>query len=299
MKIKIILLQILLTPLQVFSWGSIGHSTVGVIAQSNLTPKARAGVQRLIGSANLSDVANWADSLKSTTDYKQAVWYHFEKMPDNYTYLENLKALPDWQQKKGGVVSAILVANDILRKQGAPLKEQADALKFLVHFVGDIHQPFHSGRPEDNGGVKIDTIWFGQAMSLHKIWDSGMIMTGHEDIVSMTLSVNEASRNYADYLARKYSSRTVNDSFDVESWLNESLDLRLEAYDPLYKTDQKKYQSLHMEEIDLRLYQAGLRLANMLNEIYAHQPTPRVETELWKNIEALVGKLENIVRLRP
>jgi len=299
MKIKKIFFAFLFLPLQCLAWGPIGHCTVGLIAEANLTPQAKNAISKILGGQSLGDVANWADSLKSTGDYRQAIWYHFEKIPDNVKYLDNLNAQSAKQKTKGGVVAAILVANDTLRKTTATAREQTDALKFLVHFVGDIHQPLHTGRPEDNGGVKVDTVWFGMPMSLHKIWDSGMIGSGHGDIFTDSQPLNQVTQVYANYLVQKFSGTSVNTAMDVETWLNESLALRAAAYDKLYESDPVQYQKMHLPEIDLRIYSAGLRLAHMINDIYANSPVPKTEMNLWQDIENILGDLYSVIRLNP
>lgn len=296
---KIMFCSLILISLTSFAWGPIGHRTVGQIADSRLSPAAASAVAGLLAGQSLADVANWADSLKSGATYPQAIWYHFEKISDNVSYLDNLKTLPDWQQKKGGVVTAILMANKILRDPTAAPELKTDALKFLVHFVGDIHQPFHSGRPEDNGGVKIPVTWMGTPMSLHAIWDSGMIATGHADILNNTMPLVDAANNFSKYLNEKFATLLVKTDFDTEGWLNETMALRVSGYDPLYNTDPTNYQNLHLPEIDLRIYTAGLRLAELLNQIYTNQPTPTLEQDLYKKIEDAVGSLDLIISFHP
>lgn len=288
--VKRILLLITMLPSLAYSWGPTGHRVVGLLAESRLNPHTQQAVQKLLGKETLSDVANWADSLKSTGQYKRAVWYHFEKIPDNLSYLENLAALPQWQQQKGGVVTVILEANRILRDSQATFEEKRDALKFLVHYVGDIHQPFHTGRPEDNGGVKIKVMWFGEESNLHRLWDSSMIYTGHKGF---------SDHDYAQYLEQKFRNHRVRLKMDVEGWLNESLALREAGYDKIYETDQVKYQALHLPEVDQRIYEAGLRLADMLNDIFANAPIPASEQDLRIKIEEIIGKVERVISLKP
>jgi len=303
-KTPLIFITSLLFSIQTFAWGWLGHSTVGMIAESQLSPQARNEIRKLLVKENLSSVANWADSLKSTTSYKQTVWYHFEKMPDHVQFLDHLKGLPEWQQKKGGVISAILVAEGVLRNPKAPTSEQVDALKFMVHFMGDLHQPLHTGRPEDNGGVKTKVVWFGSEMSLHKVWDSGMIGTGHDDlfkakILTDEVTVTDAARIYADYLFQKFAKHPVSAEPNLGAWLNESLVLRLPSYELLNGIDQKAYQNQQLEVIDLQIYLAGIRLAQYLNEIYKGLPVASPNESLLSQIERIIGDIEQVISLRP
>lgn len=298
MKTKLAALILTFCPLTSFAWGGIGHRTVALIAEANLSEQAKSEIKKILGRQSLAEVANWADSLKSTGEYRQTTWYHFEKIPDNKGFVENLRALPEWQQKKGGIVGAILLANKILRESGSP-REREDALKFLVHFAGDIHQPLHSGRPEDMGGVSLKVEWMGKPMSLHKVWDSGMIATGHRDLVSESYSESGSSENYARFLVNRYRQEPVELSMNVEGWLNESMAQRSSAYNSDYQSAQEKYQARHLPVIDQRIYMAGVRLAAMLNEIFAKQPVPGTESDLWARMEKVLGDLHEIITFRP
>ena len=254
-------------------------------------------VERLLGGQSLADVANWADAIRGGDDFDGSIWYHFEKIPDGVGYLDNLKALEPWQRQKGGLVAAILLADRTLRDEGAASAEQADTLKFLVHLVGDLHQPLHTGRPPDKGGLDIPATWFGVPMSLHKIWDSGLLATGHPEYSGTTVAGSKAGKAFAEDLIRRFSEQPANDDMDVEGWLNESLALRAAAYDPIYETDQEAYQARHVGEIDRQIYLAGIRLAGMLNAIAAREPIPARETELWRQIEGILGDPRQIIRL--
>ena len=277
----------------------MGHRTIALIAATNLTPAAKVFISNRLAGDSLADVASWADSVTRDPRFPGSIWYHFEKIPDGVSYLENLRALPDWQRRKGGAVAAILAANDVLRDPHASLRMQTLALKFLIHLVGDLHQPLHTGRPEDKGGVSIKIQWFGTPMSLHRVWDSGLILTGHQDLFPARMSPPAAGTAYVRYLEDHFAAQPVDTEMDVEGWLNESLALRPGAYDPAYLTDQEKYQEMHREQIDRQIYAAGLRLAQMLNDIAAQNPVPVRETELKNQIEIVTGDLQRYIHLRP
>ena len=281
------------------AWGQLGHRTIAVIAEASLTPAAREFVANKLGSVSMAAVASWADSVTKDPRYPGSIWYHFEKMPDGVSYLDNLRALPDRQRSKGGAVAAILVANDVLRDPRASARAQAVALKFLVHLVGDLHQPLHTGRPEDKGGVSIKLEWFGTPMSLHRVWDSGLILTGHPDLFPAGICTRAASLVYAEYLARQFVGKRIATEMNVEGWLDESRAIRPAAYEPIYLTDQAQYQAKHLEEIDGRIYAAGLRLARMLNDIAAQNPIPVREIELRNQIQIVMGDLQRTIHLHP
>ena len=116
------------------AWGPLGHRTVAVLAEANLTPAARAYVVQRLGNVSMADVASWADSVTRDSRFPGSLWYHFEKIPDGRGYLDNLRTMPEAQRRKGGVVAAILVAERTLRDDRASAAAQRNALKFLIHF---------------------------------------------------------------------------------------------------------------------------------------------------------------------
>lgn len=278
-------------------WGPLGHQIIGALADARLTPEARAFVEKRLGGPSLADVANWADTIRSGDPYAGSIWYHFEKIPDGVNYLDNLRSLPFWQQRKGGLVAAILVADASLRDPAASLGEQTDALKFLVHLVGDLHQPLHTGRPEDKGGLDLPVTWFGTPMNLHRVWDSGLLEIGHADIAFPRMRRDQAGATHAEYLERRFSGSSPADEMDVEAWLDETLALRPGAYEEHYKKDQGAYLMEHVGEADRQLYLAGIRLARLLNDIAAGAPPPAREKELWTEIENILGDPRRIIRL--
>ena len=77
--------------------------------------------------------------------------------------------------KKGDIIQAINKFVSVLKNNTAILEEQRLALKFLVHFVGNVHQPLHLGIKEDKGGNEINVKWFGKNSNLNRVWDSEMI----------------------------------------------------------------------------------------------------------------------------
>lgn len=264
-----------------------------------LNPAAKAEVQKLLGSQTLADVASWADSQKAGTPYWHTSWYHFEKMDDGVNFIPHLRQLDEDKRKKGGIIGAILIAQKTLRSDRSSQLEREVALKFLVHFIGDLHQPLHSGRPEDKGGVTIDVEWFNRKTSLHGVWDTSMILTGHEDLFTDPSATADYPKIYARWLAQQYRNwrpdpQTV---MNVEGWLHESLQLRPRAYVKTYESDQREYTRRNLDVIDQRIYAAAYRLAQNLNSIFGGNPVPGVERDLWRRINSVLTDLHRYISL--
>jgi hypothetical protein len=299
-RTKIIIFIILCFNTELMAWGPVAHKAVGLIADSMLSPQARWATQKILGHETLAGVSTWADEVRGKkTYYKQTAAYHFESVPDNSTYMESLRALSDTNKRNGGVVTAISVAISLLREPSISDQDRYDALKFLVHFVGDIHQPLHSGRPEDLGGNRISVKWFGDPSNLHSIWDSGMINVGHGEIVKNSPNPTDAAMAYARYLVETQKNYVVPLGIDVEGWLNESLAYREQAYNGPYETDQTLYLQSNLPFVDFRVYEAGVRLAYVLNQIYAQSTIELSEHDLWMRIQEVLGPLYNLISFRP
>ena len=280
-------------------WGPVAHRAIGAIADGNLSPTARWEVRQWLRGATLAEVANWADAVRGTAEYAHTAGYHFESVPDGGNYLSSLRAKSPRELRAGGLVAGLMVAHLVLRDPQTPASEREDALKFLVHMAGDIHQPLHTGRPEDRGGSDVRMAWFGRRSNLHQVWDSGLILAGHRDLLRAETPVAEAGDAYARYLMKKYAREPPPLRMNAEEWLEESLALRATAYDAVLRTDPAGYVAMTVESLDRRVYAAGLRLARMVNDIAERRGVPEGEGELWRGMKAIMGDPRETIRLRP
>jgi hypothetical protein len=97
------------------AWGPIGHRAIGLIADANLSPAAKAGVAQLLDRKSLADVANWADMVKVGPNYAATKWYHFDSIPDRATYLQSLSAMTPEQKALGGLIEVIIASKDLIK----------------------------------------------------------------------------------------------------------------------------------------------------------------------------------------
>lgn len=170
-------LTVALSP-QAHAWGALGHRLVGHLAQSQLSPKARAEVARLLqGEADptLAGIANWADELRGNDPglgRRSSPWHYVNLAEDGCRY----EATRDCE-RGDCVVEAIRRQRAILADRTKPDAARAQALKFLVHFVGDVHQPLHAGHAANRGGNDIQINLDGKGSNLHRLWDSELLAT--------------------------------------------------------------------------------------------------------------------------
>lgn len=282
-----------------WAWGDLGHRTVAEIAWAFLDVNSRNQIESILQNQSLADASTWADAARPKPEWKFTSHYHFEKIPDNAAYLDTLTTISSDDQKLGDLIQALFVAEDTFTKSIAIPADRQHALKFLIHFIGDMHQPLHTGRVDDIGGNKIKVTWLGFDMNLHQIWDSQIIYLGHEDFLKDQDLVTQ-SKNYADYLLTKYKafemSRDSSPRYDL--WLQEAMSRRIEAYDSVGK-DEKTYTAEFLETIDHQIFIAGFRLATTLSRLIHQQAQPGPLNELKEQIIKIVGNFYDFVSVKP
>lgn len=234
-------------------WGQIGHRTVGHIADGMISKKAQKQVERILGHETLAEVSTWMDEVRSDDNYDYANTWHYCTIPDGITYEE----APE--QEGGDVIWAIETIIEELKAGDLNPREEATKLKFLVHLIGDIHQPLHVGNGEDRGGNDVKVEYFGDNTNLHSVWDSRMIDSKQYSYTEFADWVNHATKEQV----AAWQSATVRD------WAYESMSYRDEVYDlPENGRIYYEYSYKYFDIVKLRVLQAGIRLAGVINDIY-------------------------------
>ena len=146
------------------------------------------------------------------------------------------------------------------------------ALRFLVHLVGDLHQPLHAGHEDDRGGNDIKVRWFGEDSNLHRVWDSQLLQQRDLDYLELTTEYQER------FEALSPAERRIILEPRPSSWLAEAIDLRTSAYDLSGESNNlgETYVEDNLPLIEEQLLRGGIRLALLLNRIFADSdfPTP-------------------------
>ena len=171
-----LLAGLIFVPAPAHAWGKLGHRLVAQIAEHDLTPDARAEVARLLAGESeptLADVASWADELREhdpDLGRRSAKWHYVNIGESNCRYAPR-RDCPNGDC----VIEALRTQTAILADRSRPRAERAQALKFVVHFTGDVHQPMHAGYGHDLGGNREQISFEGRGTNLHAFWDSGML----------------------------------------------------------------------------------------------------------------------------
>lgn len=243
------------------AWGTTGHFAVGHIAERHLTPRAANAVHDLLGADRLADVSTWADDIRGDEAYAGTDKWHYVNLPGGITDYATF-ATRVATQKQDNVYTAVKRCRATLESATAGRKEKVEALRFLVHFVGDLHQPMHVSHAEDHGGNRIQLKYRNVSTNLHTVWDSKLLDDrgwGYEKLAA-----------HCDTASPQQLARWQQDS--VMQWLWESYQVAEQLYagaaQPGGRVLKRPYYRAHIATAHLRLQMAGARLAGMLNEIF-------------------------------
>ncbi|GAA4920029.1 S1/P1 nuclease [Mucilaginibacter defluvii] len=281
-KTRILSTGLALATLGLISWGFKGHKAVATIAQKHLNASVAYVASAYLKGEQMEDVSTWADENR---DPKTAPW-HYINLPLGLTRDAFVKAV---QESDNNVYTAILKTEATLKDANASTDAKNEAMKYLIHLVGDAHQPMHVSRKEDKGGNTIQLRFENKGTNLHSLWDSKLIDKeglSQEDIVS------------------RYDVATPTEIKKWQSdgpieWLWESYQITTELYanaKPGQNIDDLYYQR-YISVVRKRIDQAGIRLAGELNRLLAGQkvkPTVNNVTSAMTSAIPAVVKLEDV-----
>ena len=199
---------------QAFSWGPTGHRAVGKVAEIYLSKSKLKKVRKLLNGESLARASNWPDKIKSDPEnYSHTYPWHYTSWPVGQT---------DYHADSAGGSLPTAIANNvaILKNKSKGKHERAKALKFIVHLVGDLHQPLHVGNGEDRGGNDCKVYFHRELVNLHRLWDEAMIRFSR-------LSYTELADFVID--THKKDVKLVKKG-NLNDWMRESKILREQVY---------------------------------------------------------------------
>jgi S1/P1 Nuclease len=237
-----------------YSWGVQGHRIIADVAMDHLSHTARQNIQELLGDSDLASISTWADDIRN--DRPETKPWHYVDIPSTADGYQAARDCPG----DNCVVARIHLFAQILGDANEPLAARQEALKFLVHFVGDLHQPFHAVA-DARGGNDVSLSVAGSQQcgdypcELHGVWDTELIHHAW-------LSENQ----YVAKVEAMISRRHMRAGADTpEQWADESLQIAKQAWvEPGVDIDEAYYER-ELPVLDRQLALAGLRLARMLN----------------------------------
>ncbi len=273
LAVGVLVAALLIATAHLDAWGVQGHRLVGLLAANQLSSQARQNVQRLLGKQTLADIASWADEYlvgNNQTSY----WHYVNIPPDAGAYDRDRDCPRQPGVAIGGrgdiwrdcVVDRIRYNEERLADAKLDTVDRAIALKFLVHFVGDIHQPFHASAVERGGnGILVrvfglDTCGGAPARptpcNLHSVWDTQLI--AHRGLTD---------RGYVAVLERLIAQQRLRSrpTGSPAEWAMESLALSNAVMLPPRGNADEAYYREHLATVDERLALGGVRLAALIN----------------------------------
>jgi S1/P1 Nuclease len=262
-----------------WAWGPQGHRTVGAIADRLLTPQAHAAVAALLdadldkfgnpsGRTTLEAVSVWADELNGTPAAHPK--WHYDDTPVCGAEPKE-RYCGDAQCNTGQLTRLIAVLGD----PQAPARERNEALKWVVHLVGDIHQPLHAADNADHGGnrvvVALEGVRTHGRANLHRVWDTDLVQLAlharnrqqpPRDIDALTAEarqmVSEVGQGSPDQWARESNNLARNVAYHFPGFACNTVPAGIVVLDSAYENQAETV-------VRERLLLAGGRLANLLN----------------------------------
>ena len=255
----IFILAVALAPTIGFSWGPEGHAVVALIAEHYMTEGALAQARDLFNGTTLESVASWADEYRRA--HRETAPWHYINIPLADPRIDMARECPHGECVIGKTEQFLAV----LRDPKADRPDKAEALKYVIHFVGDMHQPLHCADNHDKGGNDVTVEFFGVRMNLHHLWDSGLLdRLPAEDQLLLTLTQAITPERRAEW-SRGSTADWAAESFRAaKSVVYGGL-----ADAPHNGAPQlgEPYLQNAAPLVQLRIEQAGVRLASILNEM--------------------------------
>ncbi|HVS23267.1 MAG TPA: S1/P1 nuclease [Gammaproteobacteria bacterium] len=255
-------------PGSALAFGPLGHRVAGLLAERELCPAAREEVAALGGGESLAELGLWADTIRDEPEWRRSGPWHYMNvadLPRGAGTAEARGAIDAFRHPpEGDVLEALARFEKALANRGRARAERVDALRFVVHFVVDVHQPLHVGRASDRGGNEIEVrVGSADPVSLHHFWDTDVLALRHL-----------GAERYAQRLASAFAAMPAARAHDPPAaWAAESLLLRPEIYGfaPAGRGSARlddNYLRSAQKIADERLVLAAARLAATLNTLF-------------------------------
>jgi len=277
------------------SWGPDGHRIVAEIAQRLLEPTAERSVASMLNGSPMWTIATWADEIDHTPEFAWTKCMHYI---DSSVGVCSVSTDTDCAHNCCVVKAIGNYTNQIIDKDP---KYVTDALKFLVHFMGDVHQPLHAGHREDKGGNMINVVadfsYSHRRENLHEVWD-GVLIKRYLNVSG--LGEVDGWKRFADMIVENIRAGVYPDNNNGTDCgivgrgescaLSAALESASNACEFAYVDEQgtditsgshlsESYYSSRIVVIEERLALAGIRLSEILNSIFPHEESFSLQVE--------------------
>jgi hypothetical protein len=235
-----------------FAWGPLGHRLSAQLAQPYLSADSQRAITTILGEQTLAEASVWADQMRGNPSpywQQRAGAFHYVTVPTGTSYAEI------GAPAKGDAVTALAHFKSILADPDTSLASKQLALRFSIHIVQDLHQPFHVGNGKDRGATRIKVSFDGRKQTLHWVWDTGLLN-----------QAQSRDGNWNNRLAEDMERRWGN--ADPLVWIAESASIREGIY-PAAHTISAAYIQHNLPVVETRLQQSAMRTAAYLNAVFS------------------------------
>jgi len=244
---RICLIALLATfPIKALSWGQTGQAVTVKIAESFLTEVASNQLAAITGGTSLAELASWADSVRNTPEWSQTSVWHYVNLEKS-----------SFEQSPQDILQALDFAESELVKSGTN-EQKLIWVKFIIHFIGDLHQPLHTGKSSDRGGNSIKLSFKGRKTNLHALWDGVFIQNEGSGTAELAQKI----------IDMRMSQGLLNLPFDPSDVVQENSELLDFVYSFQGQSIDEAYANKAKELTQKRLWAGGLRLASQLNQLF-------------------------------
>jgi hypothetical protein len=241
---------------EVYAWGYFGHRLIARVAEQYLSPQIEHEVRKLLGPRTLADVSDDPDGWRSKRP-ETGPW-HFVNIPLQASTYDAERDCPNGDC----IIAAIVRFQKVLADRNQSRSARTEALIFLVHLVGDLHQPLHCADNNDRGGNDVNVTFFGQSgpeYDLHAVWDEHLLR-----------HTRMRERVYVRKLLALLDPRSLThlQEGSVTDWALETHQVAVAyAYNlSPYRQLGSTYYRENLPVLDNQLAKAGVRLARILND---------------------------------
>ena len=257
-SLQALALIILFLPSSLHAWGREGHEIIAILAEQRLQPEVREKVTALLEGTSFVEASTWADRVRN----QQTAPWHYVNIDLNETEYDAARSCPNNQC----VIGQIERFRRVLADESVDTKKRQKALKYLIHFVADLHQPLHAANNNDRGGTLTEVEFLGQAIdpfrnrpwTLHAVWDSGIVGERDPD-----------AHHYAQRL-KAWLQTQPEHAFEDGSVVEWTMESHRIAQEHVYALPENrkledKYYKVNAPVVDQQLAKAAVRLATLLN----------------------------------
>jgi hypothetical protein len=252
-------LILLAGPLPALAFGPTGHRVAGLIADSQLCPRARDWLEPLLDGTTLANAGLWADWIRDDPAWANSRPWHYINVEDTGSLAGAARGSAD------NLLAALGRFEQELADQRLSREQRAQALRFFVHLLADVHQPLHVGRAGDRGGNDLEVSWRKrERRSLHSLWDAEQLLA--RERLSEADLARAIGALAADQAVRWRSGGPLDWAEESRAYRPLVYDLPPAGADGVIPLDQA-YLATARNIVSLRLAQAGVRLAWRLNRL--------------------------------